>query len=104
VNATGTVTVTECREVLAPDTPAAVTTEVGSIMIPIIINTMNVIQIEPIGNSFPIWLTATFANNVITISGKPTNEIEFFYQIRLIGSCGPTQMIEGLITVGPAEP
>ncbi len=50
----------------------------------------------------PPGVTATWANNVITISGTPTSSAgsPYNYSIALIGACG-TQVATGTITVNP---
>ncbi|WP_442902323.1 beta strand repeat-containing protein, partial [Flavihumibacter sp.] len=52
-------------------------------------------------NGLPAGLSATWAGNVITISGTPTQAGTFNYSIPLTGGCA-TLFAEGTITVNPA--
>ena len=78
-------------------TPAAATTCVNAALTPITITTTGATGIG-IPSGLPAGVTATWANNTITISGVPTAAGSFNYSIPLTGGCG-TVNATGSITV-----
>jgi len=83
----------------ATATPASTTICVNSLMTSITHNTTNTTGIGT-ATGLPAGVTATWANNKITISGTPTASGTFAYNIPLIGGCG-TVSATGTITVTP---
>jgi gliding motility-associated-like protein len=84
-NATGTITVTVVNTASAPST---VPNQCINTAITVI--TLNTTGATGIGNpsGLPVGVTATWASNVITISGTPRVAGTFNYSIPLIGGCG----------------
>jgi uncharacterized protein (TIGR02145 family) len=102
---TTTTTVTPC----ILNTAAASTNQtlvVNSALTNIMIATMGATGISNAGvsgsNSLPAGVSATFANNTITISGTPTASGTFSYSIPLTGGCGSVDAT-GTITVNAAS-
>jgi hypothetical protein len=98
VNATGTITVTANKTAsVASSTPTlCINTPLTSI-------THTTTGATGIGTStgLPAGVTATWANDTITISGTPTASGTFSYTIPLTGGCGSVNAT-GTITVTPA--
>jgi hypothetical protein len=71
---------------------------------PITFNALNATDIEvisdgsPFDSGLPPGMTASWANNIITISGKPTQDGIFEYRIRVLGNCG-FDFAQGVITI-----
>jgi hypothetical protein len=71
---------------------------------PITFNPLNATDIEvisdggPFDSGLPPGMTASWANNIITISGKPTQVGTFDYRIRVLGNCN-NEIAEGVILV-----
>jgi uncharacterized protein (TIGR02145 family) len=102
---TTTTTVTPC----ILNTAAASTNQtlvVNTALTNIMIATMGATGISNAGvsgsNSLPAGVSATFANNTITISGTPTASGTFSYSIPLTGGCGSVDAT-GTITVNAAS-
>jgi hypothetical protein len=103
VNATGTITVTPDNTVSAPSS-----TPTLCINTPLTNITHSSTGASGISNSgvsgangLPAGLSATWAGNVITISGTPTASGTFNYSIPLTGGCA-NLFAEGTITINPA--
>ena len=103
--ATGTIKVNECPRTIAgqPSSKPQIPIEI-ELITPITFNTVNATGIEvisdgsPFDSKLPPGMSASFANNRITISGKPTQFGTFEYRIRVIGNCN-NDFAEGVITV-----
>ena len=106
VNATGTLTVTECRDLEVGPNPNAETILPGIEMAPITISAVNAtsIYVSNIPDFFlPEGVTASLVGTVITISGTPVLSLsgrQFTYVIIVVGDCDRTRQISGSIVVG----
>ncbi|MFN7675231.1 BspA family leucine-rich repeat surface protein [Flavobacterium sp.] len=88
VNATGTITVTNTGTINTASAASSTPTLcVGSVLTPITHTTTGAIGIGT-ATGLPAGVTASWANNVISISGTPTTSGTFTYSIPLIGGCG----------------
>ncbi len=99
VNATGSVTVVATNTAASPS--ANPTLCINTAVSPITIATTGATGIG-VANGLPAGITATWNNNIITISGTPTVAGTFNYTIPLSGGCGTVSAI-GTITVTPAN-
>ncbi|MFY7885795.1 MAG: hypothetical protein ACOVOV_13235, partial [Dolichospermum sp.] len=98
VNATGTITVMASRSVTAASSTPTLC--INTPLTPITHTTAGVTGIGA-ASGLPEGVTATWSNNIITISGTPTQSGVFAYIIPLTGgSCGSSEVIaKGTITV-----
>jgi hypothetical protein len=103
--ATGTIKVNECPRTIAGQPSSNPEILINKALItPITFNTVNATNIEvisdgsPFDSKLPSGMSASFANNRITISGKPTQAGRFEYRIFVIGNCN-NDFAEGVITV-----
>jgi hypothetical protein len=103
VNATGTITVNANNTVSGPSSTPALC--VNTALTNITHSTTGATGIANAGvsgaNGLPAGLSASWAGNVITISGTPTQAGTFTYSIPLTGGCLPL-FAEGTIVVNPA--
>ncbi|MEB2784527.1 beta strand repeat-containing protein [Algoriphagus persicinus] len=103
VNATGTITVNPNNTVSEPS--SSPTLCVNTALSNITHSTSGATGIPNAGvygaNGLPAGLSASWAGNVITISGTPTQAGTFNYSIPLVGGC-LTLFAEGTIKVDPA--
>jgi hypothetical protein len=95
VNANGTISVTPANIVASPSATPALC--INSALTPITIATTGATGIGA-ATGLPAGVTATWNNDVITISGTPTNAGTFNYSIPLTGGCGNV-IATGTITV-----
>jgi hypothetical protein len=97
-SATGTITVAENNTAGNPSTMPTLC--INTLLSPTI--TIATTGATGIGSAtdFPEGVTATWANDIITISGTPTESGYFNYSIPLTGGCG-TVNATGTITVSP---
>ena len=102
VNATGTITVT-CVTNTAAAPSSNPTLNVNTALTNITIATTGATGIDTIASDLPAGVTASWSGNVITISGTPTAEGTFNYNISLTGGCGSVNAT-GTITVTAAPP
>ena len=79
------------------DDPATQTVLINTAITDITFNTTGATGIDP-ATDLPDGLSASWANNVLTISGTPTTLGTFNYSIPLTGGCGIT-MVTGTLTV-----
>jgi hypothetical protein len=97
LNATGTIHVT-------PDNTASAPSSTPTLCISTVLTNITHTTTGATGigtpTNLPNGVTATFASNVITISGTPTNSGTFNYSIPLTGGCGAINAT-GTITVTP---
>jgi hypothetical protein len=102
--ATGTIKVNECPRTIAGQPSSNPQIPIYELITPITFNTVNAtgIEVEYNGGFFdpglPQGIFASWANNRITIFGKPTQAGTFEYRIRVIGNCN-NDLAEGVITV-----
>ncbi len=106
VNATGSILVIDqCPRTIAGQPSLNPTIIVNTFLnTPITFNPLNATDIEVISDGsffdsgLPPGMTASWADNRITISGKPTQVGTFEYRIRVLGNCN-NDIAEGMITV-----
>jgi hypothetical protein len=98
VNATGTLTVTECRELSIEQNPnSSQLVDLGNAMVPFLVNTTNATSIMPSG--LPSGVTASLENNTVRISGTPTQLGDFIFDIDVFGDCNQARIITRTMTV-----
>jgi gliding motility-associated-like protein len=100
VNATGTITVTNTNTVGPPSSNPTLC--INTIISPVITFTTTVATGIGTSSGLPSGVSATFANNTITVSGSPTVSGTFNYTIPLTGGCGIVDAT-GTITVNPTN-
>jgi hypothetical protein len=98
VNATGTISVTDCRQLFVGNNPnSSQIVVVGTLIEPFIVDTENATSIIPF--FLPPGVTAILEDNILKISGTPTSTGQYLFQINVIGDCGQIRAVSGIITV-----
>ncbi len=98
VNATGTLTVTECLLLSVEHNPnSSQLVQLGTEIVPFLVNTTNATSIMAF--SLPDGVTAILEDNIVKVRGTPTAPGQFLFSINVFGNCGAVRAINGIITV-----